>query len=144
MKWQTLVVLGITCVAGSANADRISHAEMRSIAVNALVNTVHLDEASAQRVQAVADRYYDSILSARIESTTTMRELSLLLRSPKPDERRVRKLSETVIAQRARLRKLQDERMHDMSKVLSSVQFGRLLTSWRAVERNIRKDARRS
>ena len=56
----------------------------------------------------------------------------------------MRKLTDSVIAHRAQLRKLQDERMHDMSKVLSPAQFGRLLTSWRAVERNIRKEARRS
>ena len=93
---------------------------------------------------SVVDRYRDSILAARIDSTTTLRELKLVLRDPKPDERRVKKLSEALIAHRARLHKLQDERVRDMGKVLTPAQFGRLLASWRAVDRAIQKEARRS
>ncbi len=144
MKSQSLLVLALTLTAGAARADSLPHAEMRTIAVNALVSTVHLDESTAERVQSVIDRYRDSMLAARIDSTTTMQELKLVLRTDKPDERRVKKLSDSLLAHRAQIHKLQTERLHDLSKVLTPAQFGRLLAEWRNVERTIRKEARRS
>jgi Spy/CpxP family protein refolding chaperone len=139
-----LIPISLLVAAGVARADNLPAAEVHNIAVQALERSVQLDAPTAERVQSVVDRYRDSILAARIDSTTTLQQLKLVLRDPHPDDRRVKKLNEALIAHRARLTKLREERVHDMSKVLTPPQFGRLLVSWRAIDRAIRKEARRS
>ena len=140
----SVALFSVLGAAGAARADNLPPGELHSIAVGALATTAHLDVPTAERVQAVVERYRDPILAARIDSTTTLRQLNFVLRSEHPDDRRVKKLSEALIAHRARLEKLKEDRVRDIGKVLTAPQFGRLLVSWRTIERAIRKEARRS
>jgi Spy/CpxP family protein refolding chaperone len=144
MMRRALIPIALLVATGVARADNLPASELHSIAVTALVNSVQLDTPTAERVQSVVDRYRDSILTARIDSTTTLHQLKLVLRDAHPDDRRVKKLNDALIAHRARLEKLKEERVHDMEKILTPPQFGRLLVSWRAIDRAIRKEARRS
>lgn len=140
MSWR--LSLALVLVAGVAHADPLPRSQVRSLALTALVNTVQLDDAAAARVQAVVERYREPMESARIESTTTLHELRLVLRDEHPDERRIKKLAEALVTRRAEVNKLRAERLHDMSRVLTPSQFGRLLVSWRAVNRALQREAR--
>ena len=140
MKWLLSVVL----FAGVAHAGTVSKAQRHIIGVRALVNEAQLPPSSAERVQSVVEKFRDRIFAARIDSVTTLSELKRQLKSERPDPRRVEKLSAALLTHRAELQKQKDERTRAMAKVLTPIEFGRLLSTMSAVDRAIRTQLPRS
>jgi hypothetical protein len=143
MKWRTFLPMVLSSLAGVANAGQLSRAQLHAVAVRALVDEAQLDPASAERVQSVVEEYRGRILTARIDSVTTLSELKRLVRTERPEPRRVQKLTSALLVHRAELQKQKDERTRAIAKVLTPLQFGRLLSSWRSVDRAIRNQVPR-
>ncbi|HZS39726.1 MAG TPA: periplasmic heavy metal sensor [Polyangia bacterium] len=129
-----LFALAVSLSAAGARADA-----RRDVAIHALQQKAQLDPATAERVQQVVDRYHAQLAELRRADANALRELRLLLRDEHPDDKRVKKLSEQLLASRARLAKVKGDRLRDLGKVMTPSQFGRLLVSWRSVNHAIRR-----
>ncbi len=133
------MVIAIAVLGATAQAARADQT-----VVQALQKRVALDAPSAERVQKVMDRYDGSIRDLRLQSSKSLHELRLLLRNETVDQKRVKRLADEVLANRVRMQKIQTERLHDVEKVLTPPQFGKLLVSWRAVNRTIRLERQKA
>jgi Spy/CpxP family protein refolding chaperone len=135
MKMNSISLLFVLlAAAGSAHADG-----RRDVALKALEQKAQLDPATAERAQQVVDRYRGPIAELRKADGETLRELRLLLRVERPDDKRIKKLADQLLTSRTKLQKVKAERLHDLAKVMSPSQFGRLLVSWQRVNGAIRR-----
>ncbi len=133
------MVIAIALLGASAQAARAD----RTV-VKALEKRVAFDAPSAERVQQVMDRYDTPIRELRHQSSASLHELRLLLRNEEPDAKRLKRLADQVLANRTHMNKLQGDRLHEVEKVLTPSQFGKLLVSWRAVNRTIRLERQKA
>jgi hypothetical protein len=133
MKVKTIPVIIALLGGGVASADANHDA-----AVQAIEQKAQLDGASAERAQKIMERYREPIGDLRRANRETIHELRALLRTERPDEKRVKKLEDQVFAARTKLQQLKAERMHELEKALTPAELGRLLVAWTRVNRAIR------
>jgi Spy/CpxP family protein refolding chaperone len=116
--------------------------KLRAAAVDALVEDVQLDPATAEKVQQVNDKYKKPIADLRRDDAQTLRDLRTLVGEKSTDGKKLKQLSERLTANRDKLTKLRGKRLDEMRKVTTPQQFARLLVSWRSVNRAVHREQR--
>jgi hypothetical protein len=112
----------------------------RVVVTRALMDKADLDAAAANRVEEVNDRFRPELRELRRERVRIARELRGQLRLG-AKEARLKTLDNELLDNTARLEAAHGQRMRELAKVLTPSQFGRLLMSWRAIQRSVRRGA---
>ena len=133
------VVAFVLLAGGVARAD---HASVRQAHVATMANELKLDDATAERAQAIVDRYNARMTPLRRSDGELVVALRTQLRLSAPEAARMKSLSGELVRNRARLQALRDDRLRELQKLLTPEQFSRLLLRWPSLTRQFRREAR--
>jgi Spy/CpxP family protein refolding chaperone len=109
---------------------------MRALRAFKIVEELKLDETASARLFPVLSKYDDRELALGNERRDIVRELRGLVEAPKPDDARITKAIEKLLANRARRHDLHDEQIKDLRKVLTPVQQAKLALLLPRLERD--------
>ena len=128
-----LCALALTVAAPAFAADH-------DFAVATLVGKAHLDQASADKVQAIVEKFRDKIDPIRHQDRELVRALRVQLAGT-PNDKAVAKLADQLVKNRAKLRDLRADRLHAIEKALPPPVFARLLLAMPRIDRALQKHA---
>jgi hypothetical protein len=137
MNWRLSIVFAMA-LAATAHADPQRALSRRDAAIQILEEKAQLDAQTAGHVQDVVDRFRPEIKSARDERRAALREIKLILRNEKPAQSRIRAAEQRLETTNAHLRALDQKRMDALKAVTTPEQLGRVILSWRSVNRALR------
>lgn len=128
--WRSIaMVMAISLGGASAFAQPNS---MHEVGVRALEAKAALDAGSAEKVQAVVDRYKPKMDPLRKEDQRILKQLRGTV-----DDAQAKSLTSKLEKNRKKLRSLRADRLRDIEKLLTPAQFGRLVASMSRVDRAI-------
>lgn len=117
---------------------------VRALRVARLIERLDLDEAGVAKLMPILDRAYDEIGALAKDAGDARRELMALVAADKPDEARINKLVDKLIAAKQKMDKIGDDMIRDMRKVLTPVQAGKLVVALPEINRQIQQQIRRA
>jgi Skp family chaperone for outer membrane proteins len=139
------VALAVTPAWAQPEGPRVQlRLRVRQAIVQRLVERLALDAPTAARLAQVANNYDDQIAAVQAENQKARRELKQLTDGGKGDDATVNRLADRVLANRARVRQLEDGRLAEMRKVLRPNDYGRLIIIWPQVNQQIRGELMRA
>lgn len=109
---------------------------MRALRAFKIVDELKLDESASARLFPILARYDDREMALSGERHDIVRELKAELAAPRPDNGRVEKIVDRLLANRARRHALHDEQFKELRKVLTPVQQGKLALLLPRLERD--------
>jgi len=109
---------------------------MRALRAFRIVDALKLDEATSGRLFAVLSRYDDREVQIASERHQIMHELRVDADAPQPDDARLNNDLNRLIANRAKQRAMEDERIRDVRKVLTPAQQAKLVLLLPRLERD--------
>ncbi|MSP15808.1 MAG: hypothetical protein EXR73_04180 [Myxococcales bacterium] len=112
-----------------------------------LIEVLELDEPAALKLFPVLNKYDDQLGVIAAENGSARRELRRLHKEGKLDDAAANRITDMIVAIRARIHKLEDERLVALRKVVKPTQLARLMVVLpevdHAIERAIRKTLRK-
>lgn len=132
--WRSMVLVLALSLGGAPVFAETLH----DVGVRVLQQKAALDAASADKVQAVVDRYKPKLDPLRHEDLQIMRRLR-----GATDDREAKKLTDKLLKNRQRLQSLKVDRLHDIGKLLTPTQLARLITSMPTIDRAVHREARK-
>jgi DNA-binding transcriptional MerR regulator len=128
-------------VPAAAQPDGQKRAQVRQriaeYAMEQLTQQLALDAPTAARFREVADRYQAQLAGVHKETGMALKEIKAQLAAPQPDSARLAQLTDLVLQNRAKSQALEAQRSAENRRVLSPVQFAKLMTIWPKVNRQI-------
>jgi Spy/CpxP family protein refolding chaperone len=109
---------------------------MRALRAFKIVDELKLDETASARLFPILAKYDERELVLSNERHEIVRELKAELAAAKPDNARVEKAVDRLLANRARRHTLHDEQLKELRKVLTPVQQGKLALLLPRLERD--------
>jgi Spy/CpxP family protein refolding chaperone len=109
---------------------------MRALRAFKIVDELKLDETASARLFPILAKYDERQMALAAERREVARELKAELDSPHPDDARIAKHIDRLLANRARRHALQDEQLKELRKVLTPVQQGKLALLLPRLERD--------
>ncbi len=109
---------------------------MRALRAFKIVDELKLDETASARLFPILAKYDDRELALGNERHDIVRELKAELAAPRPDDARISKAIDRLLANRVRRHALQDEQIKDLRKVLTPVQQAKLALLLPRLERD--------
>jgi Spy/CpxP family protein refolding chaperone len=100
---------------------------MRALRAWKIVEALKLDEATSARVFPILSRYDEREMAVAAERQAIMHDLREATEAPHPDDARLTATLNKLLANRAKLRALHDDRIKDVRKVLTPVQQAKLV-----------------
>jgi hypothetical protein len=135
-----LLLLGSTALAQPDVARAQMRERVRNSIVDRLVRILRLDPPTAARFAEVVKRYDDQNAAIMAENQPLRRELKQLLDAGRPDDAGILSLTDRILANRARMKKLEDERAAELRRVLKPADYGRLILVFPQVNRQVRAE----
>jgi Spy/CpxP family protein refolding chaperone len=99
---------------------------MRALRAFKIVDELKLDENASARLFPILAKFDERQMTLANERREVVRELEDELASARPDESRINKAIDRLLAIRVRRHALQDEQFKELRKVLTPVQQGKL------------------
>ena len=131
--------------AGDGSGKRAKVMErVRAVRAARIVEVLDLDEAGAGRLFTVLGKYDDLILPLKVEVGQARREIKQLIDSGKWDDAAAGKLIERILAARAQIARLEEQRSAEVRKVLTTRQFAILVVELPEIERDIERQIRKA
>lgn len=116
--------------------------QMRALRVWKITEELKLDEATAAKLFPLLASYDEQMRPLGRERQQTHRALREALGQPTPDAPRIDALVDALLANRARMTALEDDRVKATRKVLTSVQHAKLLLLMPKIEEDFRRRIR--
>jgi hypothetical protein len=124
--------------------DEVSLGRMRALRAWRVITELELDELSSTRVLPVIARYDEPELALIVEGRGITCELRALTTAVRPDDTRITRALDRLVATRRRRHVLQDERITELRAVLSPVQQARFLLLLPRLQRELAHWERRA
>jgi Spy/CpxP family protein refolding chaperone len=128
---------------GQAKRDEIRE-KIRALRIARLIQVLDLDERGAARLTPIVDRGYDQIAAIAKDSGAARRELRLLVVAHPPDDVKINRLVDRLLANKARVEAVESSMLADMRRVLSPVQVARLVVVLPEINHQIQQQIRRA
>ena len=109
---------------------------MRALRAFKIVDELKLDETASARLFPILARYDEREMALSSERHDIVRELRAEVAAARPDDARIGKAIDRLLANRARRHALQDEQIKDLRKVLTPVQQAKLALLLPRLERD--------
>ncbi len=109
---------------------------MRALRAWKIVEALKLDEATSARLFPILSRYDEHEMAVAAERQAIMHDLREATEAPHPDDARLTATLNKLLANRAKLRALHDDRIKDVRKVLTPVQQAKLVLLLPRLERD--------
>lgn len=109
---------------------------MRALRAWKIVEALKLDEATSARLFPIFSRYDEREMAVAAERQAIMHDLREATEAPRPDDARLTATLNKLLANRAKLRALHDDRIKDVRKVLTPVQQAKLVLLLPRLERD--------
>ena len=109
---------------------------MRALRAFKIVEELKLDETASARLFPILSKYDEREMALGAERRDIVRELRGLVDAPHPDDARITKTIEKLLANRARRHDLHDEQIKELRKVLTPVQQAKLALLLPRLERD--------
>jgi Spy/CpxP family protein refolding chaperone len=109
---------------------------MRALRAFKIVDELKLDETASARLFPILAKYDDREMALSSERHDIVRELKAELAASRPDNGRVEKAVDRLLANRTRRHALQDEQIKELRRVLTPVQQGKLALLLPRLERD--------
>jgi hypothetical protein len=135
-----LVLLGSTAMAQPDPARAQIRERVRQAIVDRMVHTLRLDAPTTARFTEVVKKYDDQNAAIMAENQPMRRQLKQLLDSGTPDDARILSLADRILANRVRMKKLDDERNAELRKLLKPADYGRMILVFPNVNRQVRAE----
>jgi Spy/CpxP family protein refolding chaperone len=133
--WRSMALV-MTISLGGAPA--FAQSSLHAVGVHALETKAALDAASAEKVQAVVDRYKPKMDPLRQEDLRILHEIRGTV-----DDGQAKSLTAKLSKNRKKLASLKADRLNDIEKLLTPSQFARLLASMSRVDRAVHREAKK-
>lgn len=114
-------------------------ARLRAHRTARLIDALRLDEAGVAKLMPVLRRFDEQMEPIFMDLGDARRALKQALNVPTPDAAAVNKLVDRMMAGRAKLEKVGTERLVELRKVLTPVQFGRAVLAFAEIDRKVDK-----
>jgi hypothetical protein len=127
--------------APSAAAQEVT-SQNRSFAVETLMQKARLDQPTADKVQAIVDKYRDKIDGLRHQDRELVRALRVHLATTTADrksDKALAKIADELLSNRKKLRDLRADRLRAIEKALPPPAFARLLVAMPRIDRALWK-----
>ena len=109
---------------------------MRALRAFRIVDELKLDEATSARLFPILSKYDEKEMALAGERREIARGIKAEIESPHPDDARITKAIDQLLANRARRDALRDEQIKEIRKVLTPVQQGKLALLLPRLERD--------
>jgi Spy/CpxP family protein refolding chaperone len=109
---------------------------MRALRAFRIVDELKLDETASARLFPILSKFDEREMALAAERRDISRGLKAEIVSPHPDDARITKAIDQLLANRARRVALRDEQIKEMRKVLTPVQQGKLALLMPRLERD--------
>jgi Spy/CpxP family protein refolding chaperone len=109
---------------------------MRALRAFRIVDELKLDEATSARLFPILSKYDEKEMALAGERREIAHGLKAEIESPHPDDARITKSIDQLLANRARRVALRDEQIKEVRKVLTPVQQGKLALLMPRLERD--------
>jgi Spy/CpxP family protein refolding chaperone len=109
---------------------------MRALRAFKIVEELKLDENASARLFPVLAKFDDREMALAAERREIIRDLRLQVESSHPDDARIGKTIERLLANRARRHELHDEQIKELRRVLTPVQQAKLVLLLPRLERD--------
>ena len=109
-----------------------------------LIELLDLDDATANKLFTVLNKYDDLLLPLRQEIGEARRELKQMVESGKIDDAVVNALVDKIFAARAKIARLEDERLADVRKILTPRQLALVVVYLPEIDRQIEQQIRKA
>ena len=117
---------------------------VRALRTARLIEMLDLDEATAARLFPVLNRFDDQLEPIVRDMGEARREMRAQLESGKPDNAKLNKLIDRVVAGREKMQKIEHERLREVRKVLSPAQMARIVVVLPEVDRFVQREIKRA
>lgn len=118
--------------------------KIRALRAQKLAEVLRPDATPLPKVLEIAEQYEDKVIAARTDLRTRRKELDTLLAAVPLSEPAIAKATDAVLAHRARLQQIDEERISALRKVLSPSQFARVMLAWPRINRQIQEQIYRA
>jgi Spy/CpxP family protein refolding chaperone len=109
---------------------------MRALRAFKIVEELKLDENASARLFPVLAKFDEKEMVLASERRDIVRDLRAEVESPRPDDARIAKAIERLLANRARRHQLHDEQIKEVRRVLTPVQQAKLVLLLPRLERD--------
>lgn len=109
---------------------------MRALRAFKIVDELKLDETASARLFPILAKFDERELALSNERHEIVRELKVELAAAKPDNARLEKLIDRLLANRTRRHALHDDQFKELRKVLTPIQQGKLAMLLPRLERD--------
>jgi hypothetical protein len=133
--WRSMALVTAILLGG---APAFAESKLHDVGVRALESKAALDAMSAERVQSVVDRYKPKMDPLRQEDLRILKQLRGGV-----DDAQAKALTAKLTRNRKRVASLKADRLHDIEKLLTPAQFGRLLASMPRIDRTVHREAKK-
>ncbi len=110
---------------------------MRALRAWRIVEGLKLDETTSARLFPILARYDERETAIAAERRDIMHELGAMTDAPRPEDARITAAINRLLANRAKQRTLEDDRIRDLRKVLTPAQQAKLVMLLPRLERQL-------
>ncbi len=143
MKRTLLIVLLAVSGPALAQPDVQKRAQVQQQATDLmmqrLTQELQLDAATQAQVRQIWERTQTQIQGVRKEMWLAMKELKAQLQSPTPDNARLTQLSDLVFNDRVKVEQLDQQRIGELRRVLTPVQFAKAIVVSPKIKREVQQ-----
>ena len=113
--------------------------EVTDFLMQRLTQELALDAPTAAQVRQIWDRYQTQIDGVHREMGMAMKELKVQLAAPTPDDARLTQLADLIHADRLKAQELDSQRVGDLRRVLTPVQFAKAIVISPKLKREVQR-----
>ncbi|MBI4510478.1 MAG: hypothetical protein HY698_12645 [Deltaproteobacteria bacterium] len=149
-KFQVLIVIALAVLSTSASADPQEamrekvRERIRAVRTAKIIQFLDLDEATAARLFPILNRHDDALVEIVKENGSIRRDMKRMIEGGPIDEAKLSKLIDRFLENRAKIQKLDEERIRDARKVLRSVQAAKLVVLLPEIDHKIQRAMHRA
>jgi Spy/CpxP family protein refolding chaperone len=128
---------------GRAARDEVRE-KIRALRIARVIEALDLDEQGAARLAPILDRAYDDIAAVAKDSGEARRELRVLVLAQPPDDARMNRLIDRLLANKQKIDALESGIIVQVRKVLTPAQVGRLVVVLPEINHQIQQQIRKA
>ncbi len=117
---------------------------IRALRIARIIEALDLDEPGAARLAPILDRAYDDIAVVAKDSGEARRELRMLVTVQPPDDARMNRLIDRLLANKQKVDALENGMIVQLRKVLTPTQVGRLVVVLPEINHQIQQQIRKA
>jgi len=138
-------------VGGAARADDAAEGQrakfrlqVRTQIEQRLAAAAGLDPATTARLAQIVDRSDEHVAQLQRDQRDAYRELKQLLEQPQPDPNAANRLIDRISANRSAVMRAEEDRTREVRKLLTPIQYGKIVIAYPIVNRQIRAGIRKA